>query len=479
MPNLLGVTNPVPNYDNTINNRPLPGAQRPDNSLVQNVADPNRVVRPDNRAEQQDAGNALNSGSLRYDSNLQVFLQQLREMPELTAELSKAVTLFQTMVSAPGLDAGVAQELASLLQMFRMDAEEFRSFFLAQVRSGNRFGGPLFALLRQAYQRSGSEGVRDAILAFAKRYSDFSSTEHIGRHMLDMLRQISDRLPESWKGQLSEMIGQLKNGLAAGDRAGNLQLLQGGILPYLGSYISRFHDLGSVRTFLSMLMLDVTRYENGSEEGLMMSFRQLGACGDTLAGLSQLDDEAAIRLLEDNSFIKAAESNRFAQQLAQTASRALRGELGTDMREAFQEIVRAMLVNESVFMPLNHLMMPLEYEGKKMYSEFWVDPDAEEKNENGQQGERKIQFLFKLDVESLGFVEMTLAAAKGRVDLDVYGPSGVTDHSSVIAEDLLEILKSHGLPGRNVRVLEEKRPLTLTEVFPDLFEGKRSINVKI
>ena len=105
--------------------------------------------------------------------------------------------------------------------------------------------------------------------------------------------------------------------------------------------------------------------------------------------------------------------------------------------------------------------------------------DAEEKGENGQQGERKIQFLFKMDVESLGFVEMTLAAAKGRVDVDVYGPSGVTDHSSVIAEDLLEILKSHGLPGRNVRVLEEKRPLTLTEVFPDLFEGKRSINVKI
>lgn len=217
MPNLLGVTNPVPNYDNTINNRPLPGAQRPDNSLVQNVADPNRVVRPDNRTEQQDAGNALNSGSLRYDSNLQVFLQQLREMPELTAELSKAVTLFQTMVSAPGLDAGVAQELASLLQMFRMDAEEFRSFFLAQVRSGNRFGGPLFALLRQAYQRSGSEGVRDAILSFVKRYSDFSSTEHISRHMLDMLRQISDRLPESWKGQLSEMIDRKRQLRVAGN----------------------------------------------------------------------------------------------------------------------------------------------------------------------------------------------------------------------------------------------------------------------
>lgn len=479
MPNLLGVTNPVPNYDNTLNNRPLPGAQRPDNSLVQNVADPNRVVRPDNRTEQQDAGNALNSGGLRYDSNLQVFLQQLRDMPELTAELSKAVTLFQTMVSAPGLDAGVAQELSSLLQMFRMDAEEFRNFFLAQVRSGNRFSGPLFSLLRQAYQRAGSDAVRDAILTFAKRYSDFSSTEHIGRHMLDMLRQISSRLPESWRGQLTQMTASLQNGLEAGDRAGNLRLLQGGILPYLGSYISRFHDLGSVRTLLSMLMLDVARYENGSEEGLMMAFRQLGSCGDTLAGLSKLDNEAAVKLLEDNSFIDAAESNEFAQKLAQTASRALGGQLGTEMREAFQEIVRAMMVNESVFMPLNHLLLPLEYEGKKMYSEFWVDPDAEEKSENGQKGDRKIQFLFKLDVESLGFVEMTLAAAKGGVDLDVYGPTGLTDHSSVVAEDLMDILKSHGLPGRNVRVLEEKRPLTLTEVFPDLFEGKRSINVKI
>ena len=50
MPNLLGVTNPVPNYDNTINNRPLPGAQRPDNSLVQNVADP----KPGGPPRQQD-----------------------------------------------------------------------------------------------------------------------------------------------------------------------------------------------------------------------------------------------------------------------------------------------------------------------------------------------------------------------------------------------------------------------------------------
>lgn len=51
--------------------------------------------------------------------------------------------------------------------------------------------------------------------------------------------------------------------------------------------------------------------------------------------------------------------------------------------------------------------------------------------------------------------------------------------SGVVAEDLREILASHGLSGKNVRVMKRERPLALTEVFPDLFEGKRSVNVKV
>ena len=82
-----------------------------------------------------------------------------------------------------------------------------------------------------------------------------------------------------------------------------------------------------------------------------------------------------------------------------------------------------------------------------MYSEFWVDRNAEKRAKTGSRGREK-SVLFKMDVESLGFVEMTLAAAKGRVDVDVYGPSGVTDHSSVIAEDLLEIFEITRLAGK-------------------------------
>ena len=46
---------------------------------MQNVPDLSRVSRADGRTEQQGAGNHLDAGRLRYDSNLQTFLQQLRE----------------------------------------------------------------------------------------------------------------------------------------------------------------------------------------------------------------------------------------------------------------------------------------------------------------------------------------------------------------------------------------------------------------
>ena len=189
--NLVGVTNPVPNYDASNNNRTLPAAPKPSDTRIQNIPDPSRVGRPDARTDQQGANDALNSGVLRYDSNLQFFLQQMRDMPELGAELSKLVTLMQGLVTTPGLAAGVTEELSGFLELLKMDPDAFRQFFQTQMEAGNRFAGPLFSLLREVYQKTPGDTVRGAILNFAKRYSDFSATGHIGRSMLSLLRQLT------------------------------------------------------------------------------------------------------------------------------------------------------------------------------------------------------------------------------------------------------------------------------------------------
>lgn len=140
--NLVGVTNPVPNYDASNNNRTLPAAPKPSDTRIQNIPDPSRVGRPDARTDQQGANDVLNSGVLRYDSNLQFFLQQMRDMPELGAELSKMVTLMQGMVTTPGLAAGVTEELSGFLELLKMDPDAFRQFFRRRWRRATDLQGP-------------------------------------------------------------------------------------------------------------------------------------------------------------------------------------------------------------------------------------------------------------------------------------------------------------------------------------------------
>ena len=479
MADLLGATNPVPGYDGAVRERNMPSSAPVQDPRVQNVPDPTRVNRADGRTEQQGADNGLTAGGLRYDSNLQTFLQGLRDAPQLSEVLARTVVLLRGLVSTPGLSQGTAAQLSQLLEMLSMDRESFSQFFLDQVQAANRFSGPLFSLLRQAYREAPGQNLREAILNFAKRFGDYSSTGHIADTMLSLLKQMPDYLPRSWQGQLAELTARLANGLQAGSRAENLRLLQGEILPYLSSYVEQRHDLGKIRTLIGLLTLNIARYENGGEEGLLTAFRQLEGYGEVLSGLNRLDDDALLRLLRENAFTRAAEGDQFARQLAQTAAQAMQGRYGAEVRDGFQEILRALLLNESVFMPLTHLMIPVDWQGRMMYSELWVDPDAEE--QGGGQGDagEKIQFLFKLDIQSLGYLEMTLAARQDQVVLDLYVPESLTRHAGVMAEDLKAILADHGLEGRSVRVQRQEQPLALTQVFPDLFDGKRSVNVKI
>ena len=80
MPDILGATNPVPGYDKTSLNRNVTVSPESTPPQIQNVPDPTRVNRADNRTEQQDS-NLQGDGKIRYDSNFQTFLPRLRDAP--------------------------------------------------------------------------------------------------------------------------------------------------------------------------------------------------------------------------------------------------------------------------------------------------------------------------------------------------------------------------------------------------------------
>ena len=474
MADLLGATNPVPGYDNTNVNRNIPIS--PNNNQVQNVPDLDRVTGADHRTEQQDAGQA--GEKIRYDSNYQTFIQQLRQGQDWVKVLAKLLAREGTVVTS-GMSEGIAEEMSQIMGLLKMDQGQLLQFLSAQMKAGTRFGGALFALLRNAYARADSAGVRGDILNFLKSYSDFSSTAHIEGNLLRNLAGMADAMPASWGDKLRQLLAQLENGIAAGDRQGNLNLIQQEVFPFMSSYVSTTHDLGTPRELLSLLALDVARYENGSEEKLTEAFHQLAGYGTLKSVLGAIDDKALLKLLQGSQFNEGTSAARFADHLAAAAARALRGEGSAEVQQTFRNLVSAMLVNESVYMPLNHFLIPLEQDGRKLFSELWVDADAEDKK-NGRGGDGKcMRFLFKLDVEKVGLFDVILTSRDKEVEVAVACPPGVAPFSREIEKTVSQILTRNELTPVGVSVRKMERPVTLTEVFPKIFEGKNSVNVKV
>jgi hypothetical protein len=479
MPDLLGVTSPVPGRDNTNVNRNV--SVSPNDPRVQNAPDPSRVSRADNRTERQDSADTSRSDiAPRYGSNFHTFLQRLSNAPSLSQSLSEVLSSYQGALVSSGMEEGISAEIAALLNMLKMDEGQLTKFLLSQMKAGNRFSGAFFSILRDAYTASRSDLLRGAILQFLKRYSDYSSSRHIEGNLLRTLTKLTRAIPASYGSQLLPLAAQLEEALNRGDRAGGLKLLQGTIIPFLADYTSRTNDMGLSRALISMLTLDTARYENAGREELLQAFRQLNTHSMIKDRLGAFSDEALLRLIDGGSFAKTAQHDPFAAQLAQTAQQALQGGAGTEAQEAFHNIVSAFLVNESVYMPLNHVIIPLEWNEKMMFSELWVDPDAEDNLKRGRSGrDNTIRFLLKIDIQSLGLFDLVLNCHRDSVDLRLYCPEQLAPFTGIVQGELSRILSENGMEAASVQVQTMEKPLSISSVFPRIFEGENSVNVKV
>lgn len=479
MANLMGVTNPVSGQDNANINRQLPNSTNA-NQNIQNAPNLDRVNRSDNRTEQQNAGDSTGPGkALRYDSNFQAFMQKLRAMPELNRTLAQIILQYKSVVSS-GMQQGIAQEMAQLLKMLPMDEKQLSQFLNQQLHDSERFNGPLFTLLREAYSQSQSETIKGDILQFLKRYSDYTSTSHIQGNILRTLTNISRHIPASFGSQLLELAQQLGEQFASGDRAAALKMLQTKILPFLGNYTERTHDMGTSRSLISQLALDISRFENGSADGLLQALNQLISHNSLRGRLGNLTPEALLNFIKNSDFTKAPQENHFANQLAKTAHAALRGDGGVEAQEAFRDIVQALLINESVYMPLKHMLIPIDWQGKMMFSELWLDPDAEDNmHRGGDPRDNTFRLLFKLDIQGLGFFDIIMASRGEEVELLVSCPEQVAGFANVIQSEMNRILTDNGLKPNGVQVVQMQQPVAISAVFPKIAEGENSLNVQI
>ncbi len=473
MANMLGITNPVPGQDR--------GNINPNQQLttgdprLQNVPDPTKITKSDNRSEQQSSSEGEGNKKLHFNSNFASFAQKLIESKQLNETLAEVMIRF-----SKGSEQGpVAAVLAEMMEMLKMDEGELQKFMTDQLGTGNRFSGALFNALREVFTSSTSQPLKEDVLQFLKNFSDFTSTDHVETNILRTMDKMTYTIPASYGNKLATMTGELAELLEKGDRQGALKLLQGKIIPFMGDYTKRTHDMGLSRTLISVLTYNTARLEGGSEEQLLASFHQLTSHAPLRAKLGGVSDEALLKLIQSSTFMQAEEINPFATLLVEATGEAMTGESGSELQEVFKQVLDTFLLNESVYIPLNHLTIPLDWDGKFLFSQMWVDPDAEDNLKKGKSQEDPIAKVFlKMDVEGLGLFDLVVACKNSDTEMILNCPEEVAEHSKIVSKDIADILRDNGLNPQDIQVGKMHFPLQLAQVFPKIYEGENSIDVK-
>ncbi|MCH1948803.1 hypothetical protein MCJ35_06285 [Enterocloster sp. OA13] len=475
MANILQVTGPSLNPDHRNISDSQRAAEYGDSQKIQNPVDPSRVVRADGQKEGKsgDATGERSYSIIDYESNYGAFIKNLGEGMELPGLLEQ---LFSREMA--GLLFGDQSEVGELVERLLSSVkaespEELLSFLKGQQLSQAKFSGPFFDGLRNVLFQDASGNMKEAVLAFLKTYNDYSSGSHFLQQMHTLTDDISHLLMNPFRDDFRQLMDGMDWEAANGDTAANTSFLNGRLIPFLSNYISRSHDYGAVRDAVMHLIFHAVRYENGNLDRLQHLFDRVA------------ESRGVERFFKDNtmppldSILNAhgqKEKGGFADAFSSLLLKGAGGEAGVENIQQFYQIMNGMLLNESVYLPLLHILFPFQYQGKDVMSEIWADPDA---GREGEDGGRKIKMLFHFDVQGLGRFEMLMVFRDRVVDMQLGVPPVLAGRSGDIQEHVAGIMKKNGLDPGRLLVREKTDNLRIEDVFPEIRDKERTINVRI
>ena len=453
MSNILRVTDPSTYIDNRNVHTGQEQQSALNSSQIQNPSDPSRVVRADGQKSGTAGDQENESGfSVRnYNGNYTDFLQKLGQENEIKDSLGR-ILFRDGAVIAKG-DEGLGKMVQQLLDSASFeDSGQLLDFLKMQGQT--KFSGTFFENLRTLLQQEGNRGLQE--------------------QMQELTDEIKGMLYTSARQEYASILDQLDWKAENGETKENSQVLFQKLVPFLSRYISRTHDYGNVRSSVIQLILYGARYENGSSALLRSLFEQMAANRD-FKRFFETEPEELYAVLTGS---KGKKGNIYGDIFGSLVERGAKGEAGLEHVQDFYQLMRGMLVNESVYMSVNHFVLPFQYQGKEAVSEFWIDPDAEKKEEE-KDGGRKIRLLVDFEIRGLGDFQLLADLQDHKISMELGVPKNLSAGAGEIQAKLQEICTRNGMRVKMMQVQERKAHYRLLDVFPKIRKKENGINVSV
>ncbi len=90
-----------------------------------------------------------------------------------------------------------------------------------------------------------------------------------------------------------------------------------------------------------------------------------------------------------------------------------------------------------------------------------------------------MQGLVKFDIQNVGFFDLFFVYQDKKVSMQLNYPEDLADKEKDIKNNVAQILAENGLEGKELVFGSSKESIAISDAFPQIFERKNSINVKI
>ena len=236
--------------------------------------------------------------------------------------------------------------------------------------------------------------------------------------------------------------------------------------------------MGKIRDIINLVAFNTSRYENGNLDSVVQAFKRLSDFPAFRKHFSQMGREEIKELFQNIDFDRAAGREEWSDKFLDVLRMGAEGKAGIENREDFMTLIHGMLINESVYMPVLHLMIPFILDGTPVFSEIWLDPD-DSSGESGSTGESGVKLLLKFDMKDVGFFDIFCYYEDGKMDLLLHYPENLIKEEKEIREGIADILKKNGMEIRYLAVEKGKESIPVSAAFPQIYERRNAVNVTI
>lgn len=456
--------------NNTIINTGVRGADAP----KVNIIDPKRV----NDVTKHDGQNQIDKDILNRnpESVHNRFITAIKSTTALSENAKKIITSKLFIDSNIKSDPAMKILFEDFIETIEMTKEEAVELIKFQDEASSKFNGSFFSELRTLFNAGENrEEFSEVIRNFLTAYDSFTSTEHIEKSILNSLNNIEKSLPDALREPFNNITNNMGNKV-------DLGVIKNEVIPFIGKYVSKMNDFGEVRDYTSQLFHNIIRLEAGEQVNLQKEFDSLV---DFIVYNFNYDDKDVERLVDlfNDTYMKhEKEGNKQIEAFFKLISSGMEeGKEGTTV-SVMGEAVKSLLLNQDPNVPLAHMFIPMQLDGKTIISEIWISKEYEEYDDKGKNNE-KGQYVYKtyvtFDIQGLGYFETTINMIDSKVGIDLRIPKKLSEHINKIERDIEDIIDKNNIKVTSLSVSSVTNRRGFEEIFTNILERRTGINVTI